>query len=322
MKFGTGLPIQGPLTTAESLRALATRAEALGFEHLWMADHIIIPKNITSLYPYTADREAPFEPTSFYYEPLTALAYVAACTERIRLGTHVLIVPYRNPVITAKQISTLDRLSGGRVILGIGVGWMEEEFKMLGWDYYSERGAVTDEYLRLYKELWTQDDPSFEGRFYNFSDAAFHPKPIQKPHPPIWVGGHTRAAIRRTAELGDGWIPIGLRPPAILEPEEMGQKINQIREMAEKAGRSPDAIEVCFSAGVNFTDGREASSSGERSLSSWFSGTPEQIAEDFRSYEAVGVSHFNVGIGRDRQGDLNARLESMEQFAKEIMPLL
>ena len=321
MHFGTSLPNQSPLANPESIRTIANRVEALGFDSIWLADHVVSPNQIDSYYPYSDTGQASAQthgPMHYYYETLTTLAYVAAFTERLKLGTHVLIVPYRNPVVTAKVVSTIDHLSGGRVILGVGVGWMAEEFPLLAAEDFAERGAVTDEYIRLFKELWTQEEPNFEGRFYRFSDAAFQPKPIQKPHPPIWIGGHTRAALRRVAELGDGWIPIGNRPLAVLEPEELRQSIHQIREMAQKAGRSPDAIEVCFSASANFTNGGSAPPAGQRRM---FAGTPEQIAEDIRSYQAVGVSHFNIGFGGVR-GDQNQLLETMERFAKEVIPLV
>ncbi len=216
--FGCSLPTRGPMAGPEALRSLAQRAEDLGYDSVWVSDHIILPRQVGSFYPYAADGVATFRPDEPYYEPLAALNFLAGCTQRVRLGTHVLILPYRNPVLTAKMLATLDVLSGGRVILGAGVGWMEEEFLALGLDTYHQRGAVTDEYIELYKELWTKDEPVFEGKYYQLSGSGFQPKPVQSPHPPIWIGGHTGPAIRRAAKYGDGWMPIGLRPPAILDP--------------------------------------------------------------------------------------------------------
>ena len=228
------------------------------------------------------------------------------------MGTHVLIIPYRNPVTTAKQLATLDVLSEGRVILGAGVGWMEEEFQALGLDTYHQRGAVTDEYLKLYKELWTKDNPEFEGEYFQLSDAGFEPKPVQKPHLPIWIGGHTGPAIRRAAQLGDGWMPIGLRPPAILEPEEMAAKIARLRTLTVRAGRPEDAVDVTFSTSVNFDD----SPSQSRRM---MTGRPEQIAADLRQYQDLGVSNFIIGF----QGGTVAEMqENMEQFSREVMTLI
>ena len=195
--FGTSVPTRGPLAGPTELRGLAQRADDLGFDHIWVSDHIILPREVASFYPYAADGVATFLPDQPYFEPLAALNFLAGCTRHARLGSHVLILPYRNPVLAAKMLATLDVLSEGRLILGAGVGWMEEEFQALGLDTYAQRGAVTDEYIQLYKELWTSDNPSFDGEYYQISGSGFSPKPAQKPHPPIWIGGHTGPAIRR-----------------------------------------------------------------------------------------------------------------------------
>ena len=265
-----------------------------------------------SFYPYAADGVATFRPDEDYYDPLATLNFLAGCTQKIRLGTHVLILPYRNPVVTAKMLSTLDVLSGGRVILGAGVGWMEEEFQALGLDTYAQRGAVTDEYIQLFKELWTKDEPEFQGEHYQLSGMGFMPKPVQKPHPPIWIGGHTNPAIRRAAEYGDGWMPIGLRPPAILEPEELAEKIARLRRLTVRAGRPEDAVSLCFSTGVTFDDSPGAT---RRMMS----GRAEQIATDLRQYQDLGVRNFILGFPGDSVAALD---EAMEQFSKQVMPLI
>tara|TARA_Y100001947_G_scaffold88169_1_gene74963 strand:+ start:1171 stop:2079 length:909 start_codon:yes stop_codon:yes gene_type:complete len=296
----------------EQLRSVAQRAEDLGYDHVWVSDHIILPKKVDSFYPYAADGVATFRPDEPYYEPLAALNFIAGCTQRVRLGTHVLIIPYRNPVLTAKILSTLDVLSGGRVILGAGVGWMEEEFQAMGLDTYKERGAVTDEYLQLYKELWTKESPSFNGKYYQISDSGFEPKPAQKPHPPVWIGGHTGPAIRRAAKYGDGWMPIGLRPPAILDPEELGGKIARLRKLTVEAGRPEDAVSLTFSTGVVFDD--SAGSSREM-----MHGGPEQIAADLRQYQDLGVSNFIITFQGATVPELQ---ENMERFSREVMTLI
>ena len=239
--FGTSMPSRGDMASPENLRTLAQRAESLGFDSVWVSDHIILPRKVDSFYPYAADGVATFRPDEDYYDPLATLNFLAGCTQKIRLGTHVLILPYRNPVVTAKMLSTLDVLSGGRVILGAGVGWMEEEFQALGLDTYKERGAVTDEYLQLYKELWTKESPSFQGKYYQISNTGFEPKPVQKPHPPIWVGGHTGPAIRRAAKYGDGWMPIGGRGSG---GASLAEKIVLLKKQAEEAGRDPDSLNI------------------------------------------------------------------------------
>ena len=310
--FGTSLPSRGEMAGPQQLRAIAQRAEALGYDHVWVSDHIILPKKVDSFYPYAADGVATFRPDEPYFEPLAALNFIAGCTNRIRLGTHVLIIPYRNPVLTAKIFSSLEVLSDGRVILCAGVGWREDEFQAMGLDTYKERGAVTDEYLELYKELWTSENPSFDGKYYQISGSGFEPKPAQKPYPPIWIGGHTGPAIRRAAKYGDGWMPIGLRPPAILDPEELGGKIARLRKLTVEAGRSEDAVDLTFSTSVVFND----SDISSREL---MQGRPEQIAADIRQYQDLGVSNFIIGLQGNTVPELQ---ENMERFTREVMTLI
>ncbi len=310
--FGCSAPSRGPLASPDNLRSIAQRAEDLGFDSVWVSDHIILPREVSSFYPYSADGVATFTPDQPYYEPISTLNFLAGCTHRVRLGTHVLILPYRNPVLTAKMLATLDVLSGGRLILGAGVGWMEEEFQALGLDTFAQRGAVTNDYIRLFKELWTNDNPEFHGEYYDVAGAGFLPKPVQEPHPPIWIGGHTGPAIRRAAELGDGWMPIGLRPPAILEPEEMATKIARLRRLSVQAGRPEDAVDICFSTNVSFA----APADPVRPM---MQGLPEQIAADLRQYQDLGVSNFIFSFPGD---SVAAQQEGMEQFSREVMPLI
>ena len=313
MQFGCTLPNRGELTSAENLKVMAQTAEKNGFDSVWVSDHIVIPTDIAPLYPYSDSGELPFDPDSPYCEPLTTLAFLSGVTNRVRLGTHVLVLPYRNPVLVAKMISTLDFLSGGRVILGIGAGWMEEEFEALDSPPFPHRGRVTDEYLEIYRELWTNTNPEFKGEFAHASGYKFSPKPVQQPGPPIWVGGHSGPAIRRAARYGDAWLPIGLRGTAGLEPDELKSKIQLLASLAETAGRDPASIKTCFSTDLGFDYGPD--SSERRTLS----GSPEQIAQDIRRYAEVGVEYFLFSY---RSGSVTEVLESMEQFASEVRPLV
>lgn len=312
VSFGCSLPSRGPMASPEALRSLAQRAEDLGFDSVWVSDHIVLPKEVSSFYPYSADGVATFTADQPYYEPISTLNFLAGCTHRLRLGTHVLILPYRNPVLTAKMLATLDVLSGGRVILGAGVGWMEEEFRALGLSSFEQRGAVTNEYIRLFKELWTSEEPEFHGEFYDVAGAGFLPKPVQQPHPPIWIGGHTGPALRRAAELGDGWMPIGLRPPAVLEPEELAAKISRLRTLTRRAGRPENAVTLCFSTDVVF----DRSAGPSRRM---MTGIPEQIAADLRQYQDLGVINFILGF---RVDSVDGQREVMERFSREVMPLI
>jgi probable F420-dependent oxidoreductase len=309
LAIGCTLPTSGPAADPSALGALAQAAEQLGFDSIWLSDHLVVPERISSSYPYSDDGRAPWTPTQAYLEPLASLAYVAGMTRKVRLGTHVLVMPYRHPLITAKMVATIDTLSGGRVDLGIGVGWMREEFEALDSPSYDRRGAVTDEQVALLKAVWTNDVTDFRGEFYQFERLGAHPHPVQKPHPPIWVGGHTGPALRRTARLADGWLPIGARGPALLPPEEIARNYATIRAEAEKLGRDPNAIKLCFSTNVAFD-------APERKP---FQGTVEQIVEDFRAYREIGVNSFLVGVGPAAPAEYEQRLR---RVAEQIRPAL
>jgi probable F420-dependent oxidoreductase len=228
----------------------------------------------------------------------------------------VLVVPYRNPVVTAKQLATIDALSGGRLIVGAGVGWWREEFEALAAPPYGERGAVTDEYLQLMKTLWTEDAPRFEGKYYRVADITMLPHPAQKPHPPIWIGGHTEPALRRTARLGDVWHPIGLRGPAGLAPDELSEKLARIRALARQAGRDPASIGVAFRAPLDLWPSRGKPGTGApRPLS----GRPDKVVADLRAYQAAGVDTVLFDFPKP---DPSAMLTLMRRVAREVRPLL
>ena len=202
------------------------------------------------------------------FEQLTLLSYLAGVTTRIRLVPSVMIVPHRPALLTAKILATLDVLSQGRLTLGVGVGWMEEEFQALGAPPFAERGAVTNEYLQAFKELWTSETPTFRGKYCQFSDLKFLPKPVQEPHPPIWVGGQSRLAIRRAAELGNGWHPVGGIPASPLEPEDLAQDLAFMRRCAERVERDPSELDVAMKTPLYDV----ASSPGGRSPPAFFRG--------------------------------------------------
>ena len=181
MKFGFYLPNQGPTARPGPLAEIARRGDRLGYHCMVVGDHILVPKVIDSPYPYTVGGEFPSAGSGEFLEQLTVLTFLAGITENIRLVPSVMIVPYRNPLLTAKMLATLDVLSKGRLTLGVGVGWMEEEFQALDTPPFAERGAVTDEYLQAFKELWTSDAPTFEGKYCRFSNINLLPRPVQKP---------------------------------------------------------------------------------------------------------------------------------------------
>ena len=306
---GCTLPTSGPAADPSALASLAQAAEDLGYASVWLSDHVVVPERITSSYPYSPSGSFPTRTEEPYLEPLVALSFLGGATRRVRLGTHVLILPYRHPLLVAKMISTLDNLSGGRVDLGVGAGWMREEFEALGHTYYERRGAVTDEMLRILQLVWTRDVTGFEGEFFRFAPLGAHPRPVQQPHPPIWVGGHSRPAIRRAARFGDGWLPIGGRPPADLPPDELAQDIAYLRAEAERAGRDPTSIRVCFSTNVVFDPPPDAGRP--------FHGSPDAIAAELRRYRAIGVQGFIVGFGALAPVEYERRLR---RFAEQVLP--
>lgn len=311
MRFGFPIPTRGALGTLETLARVARAADEYQYDSIWITDHIVLPKTSRSQYPYAADGKLDLEAAQHYLEPLTVMSYLAGVTERPAIGSSVLILPYRNPMLVAKMIATLDVLSRGRVILGVGVGWMEEEFRALNLPTFQERGAVTDEYIRILREVWTQERPSHTGRFFSFEEVRFYPKPVQKPHPPIWIAGHSKAAIRRAARLGDGWHPIGLRPPAGLYPDEFAKAAADLRAQAEAAGRDPKGIILSFRAPIKFTN---VSTAGGRTP---FIGSREQILEDIRTYQRLGVSHLIFDFAGP---SVDAIVEQLHRFAEEVRP--
>ena len=205
MNFGFSAPTRGPQSTPEALAKLVAHGEALGFGIVSVSDHVVMPRTANSTYPYSEDGS--FRGDAECMEQLTLHAYLAAMTTKLRLLTAVMVVPHRPPVLTAKVLATVDVLSGGRLIVGCGAGWLREEFEAIQALDFDRRGAVTNEYIRAFKELWTSDDPTFEGEFCSFSNLHFEPKPLQKPHPPVWTGGESPAALRRAGRLADRWFP-------------------------------------------------------------------------------------------------------------------
>ena len=319
MKYGFTIPGSGPLTAPEAMGQIAMRGEELGFDFLVCPDHIIFPRQVDSPYPYNQEGVHPGTGPGECLDQLTMLAFLAGQTNRIGLGTSVMIVPHRNPLVAAKTIATLDVLSGGRVILGVGVGWLREEFEVLDLPPFDERGAVTDEYLRAYIELWTCDAPEFHGKYVEFDNISFLPKPVQKPHPPIWIGGESRPAIRRAARLGNGWHPLGVnRLSPMNTPLKLRGAMDRLASEAERAGRDPAEIEIGFRVA-----GLDLSRSGNNVDRPRFAGNPEQVAEDIRAYQEIGVSNlvFDIGgVASSRASSTSQVIETLQQLSEQVWP--
>jgi probable F420-dependent oxidoreductase len=233
MKFGIMFANVMGFAEPEGAVAIGQAAEAAGFESLWTVEHVVVPAGYKSAYPYAEDGRMPGGEDAPIPDPLIWLAYVAASTSTIKLATGILILPQRNPVVAAKEIATLDRLSGGRVILGVGAGWLQEEFDVIGIPF-EDRGARLDDHIEAMRALWTQDKASMHGTHTSFDDAIMRPRPAQ-PSVPIHIGGHSMVAARRAGRLGDGFFPAKGDLPKLFAA---------MREAAVEAGRDPDAIEI------------------------------------------------------------------------------
>src|SRR5437867_9084259 len=243
MEFGVSLPSRGPLAKPDIVLKIAAKAEALRYASLFVSDHIVLPVSAArSVYPYSPTGQLPGGANQDYLEPLSLLDYLAQANTKERPRTSVLVVPYPNPLTTAKMLATIDVLSRGRVILGAGVGWLREEFEAVAAPPFEERGAVTDEYVKLMRAVWTTDPVTFEGKYCTVRDIHVLPKPAQRRGIPVWIGGHSGGAARRAGAIGDGWHPIAVRPPAMLAPGEDATKVKPIHPAPRPGRPRPKAI--------------------------------------------------------------------------------
>jgi probable F420-dependent oxidoreductase len=290
----------GFAATPEAILAAAAKAEELGFDAIFVNDHIIVD---------SSPRSAVWANT---YDPLVAMSFIAAHTARIGVGVSVLIAPYRNPIATAKALATIDRMSGGRLIAGVGVGWNEAEFNALGVPFH-ERGARTTECLRLWQACWAPGEVSFAGRFFAFSNMHFNPKPLQQPHPPIWVGGLSDAALRRAARFAAVWQPTPTPLAALIERQAA------LRRACERIGRdSPPETRMSFRVEFAPITGNVPPAGADRPVGH---GTPAEIAADLRRYrEAAGLDAFQINFqGLRSAGQL---IEAMDCFMRDVKPLV
>jgi len=311
MNIGVHVVNARPWATADSIVSLGTRAEALGFESLWVSDQLVIPSKLQPSFPYSTTRHYPIEVNQNFFEALSVLTYLAGRTRRVLLGTSVLVLPYRQPLVVAKQWATLDALSGGRTILGVGAGFMREQFEALGMDTFDRRGAATDEAIRLFRAAWAQGaEVSFTGDVYRFQPVWFLPKPARPGGPPIWVGGNGRRSIRRAAELGDGWhtVRIGL--------DELRTGVATLHELLDRNGRSAADVVVSgkFSLYCPGTGPRGEPHESE------LTGSAELIAARLRSYRDAGLQY--LVLDPTQHAAPAEALEAIEFFAREVGPLL
>ncbi|PYM23225.1 MAG: hypothetical protein DMD78_12525 [Candidatus Rokuibacteriota bacterium] len=289
MDIGCHLPVYGPAATREALTLFARRAEALGYDSLWVSDHVVIPHTIRSRYPYNATGDFPLSPSTDFLEPLTVLPLVAAVTSKIRLGTSVLVLPHRHPVLTAKMLATLDHLAPGRVILGAGVGWMKQEIELFGVPH-GRRGAWSDEAIRVMRACWREDRVSFKGEFFAFEDLGVRPRPANGTIP-IWIGGHTERALKRVVTLGDGWHA------AFPSAQKMRDGIADLKKACAKEGRDPATLTI--SARVGLPARKSA----------------DELISELQALRDMGVAHV---ILESRMRDLPEMVATYERFATDV----
>jgi probable F420-dependent oxidoreductase len=300
--FPPGLAI-----SRDTMAAVADLAEETGFDALWFGDHIIFPSRTTSPHPSSGHLDgAEIRSDEPVFDPLAVMAWLGARTQRVRLGFSVLVIPYRNPVATAKFLASLDVLTGGRIILGTGVGMMQEEFEALDTPF-KDRGAVTDEYLQVMRELWTADEPAFEGRHYRLPPGLhFLPKPVRGSIP-IWIGGNTKFALRRAARLGDGWLAV------YQTHEELARKWDELQQLGADEGRDP--AELTLAHQVRFFINDEHYPDAPPGV-----GPVGKVAEDITRFAELGVEHLELAMPPGPTTE--SILTQMHRFADEVRPRL
>ena len=308
MKFGVFLPVSGRAAGRKTLMQAAQQAEALGYDSVWAADRLVMPWKIETTYPYS--REATFivPPDRPFFDTLTCLAFLAGCTEKLELGMSVMVLPYRHPLHWARIATTIDHLATGRLIMGVGVGWMAEEFAAMNVPF-KERGKIADEQLTLLKQLWTEEHINFYGNYYNVDDIAFLPKPYRKPRVPIWVGGEGKYAQRRAAHYGDAWFPYFIK----ITPDGLAAEFENVRAEAKKAGRDPDEVQLacCLPVELTSTDGPP--------ITDYLKGSVRQVTDRLKQFVAAGAVHIGLQFMIPHYPE---RQEQIARFAKEALPEL
>jgi probable F420-dependent oxidoreductase len=307
-QFGLDVGIYGPLAEPETITTLAKFAEGAGFQSIWLADHVVFPAKFSSKYPFSATGSFPAPVTDPLLEPIAAMGVLAGATSKIRIGTAVLIIPYRNPVLLARMLITIDQFSGGRVILGAGVGWLKEEFEALDTFDFAKRGKVTDEYLEIFKALSVGGEVGYQGETYSFEAVHSVPGSVQRPHPPVLIGGVSDPALRRVAR-NDGWLAVALKA------EQMPERIAALKRICDEQGRRFDDLEMVYKIFINPGEPKEGPFGG-REVGS---GSEAQIIDDLKGILGAG---FQSIVVRYRGDSAAAQTEQMDRFVSDIVPRL
>ncbi len=311
MQFGFNLPNSGALADPEIMCRLAAEGEALGYDYLTVTDHVTLPDMAEPGYPYSETGSFYSTDSAHRHEMLTLAAYLAGITKRLRLVLAVLVVPHRPAVLAAKMLSTIDVLSGGRLTVGIGAGWLKAEFDAVVTTPFAERGAVTDEYVAAFKTLWTEKKPAIAGKYVHYDRLLLEPKPTQKPHPPIWVGGESGPSLRRAAKLGDAWYPIGTNNAHLLDSLPRYQAgVARLRQLTAAAGRDTGAVALTYRVKRYGEDLPDRASDGERRL---FSGSDADIVGDIHALQDLGVTAIDFDFERPQEAAVSAEMRSFRE---------
>jgi probable F420-dependent oxidoreductase len=308
VRLGVVIANQVAWATGDRILRLAVAADEAGLHSVWVADHIVMPASFESPYPMGAIQGFDPKDQETFFEPIVTLAYVASCTRSVRLGTSIVLPTLRHPAHMAKMVATLDNLSGGRVVLGVGAGWLREEFDALAIEHFEDRGALLDEHIAVMRALWGNEVAEFAGRFYDVPPVRCAPHPAQPQGPPIWIGGASKSALRRVAAIADGWQPM------VLTPDEITERAATLHRFALDGGRDPSTIDICARCdlAVGWTP--------EQTKPNGVYGEPELVAQRLREYERAGCTEMIFDL--QPEDVLEGRLETLARLAEEVVPLL
>ena len=312
MHIGFNAPTTGALIEPDCLRRIVTEGEALGFDYTTLADHIMVPRNLGSKYPYT-DSGEPAGTAAAWLEQLATTAYLAGLSSQLRFVLSVMVVPYRPAVLTAKMLATIDQLSKRRLTLGIGVGWCREEFDAIAAAPFDDRGRVTDELISACEELWSKADPRFDGKYVRFRDVVFTPKPVQQPIP-IWVGGESAPALRRAVRYADCWYPVGTNPQYPMNTfSRVKAALARLRGFAERGGRDPSSLKVALRVLIGPSARPRRTIDGEGEM---FTGGTADYVGDIGALADLGVNAVDVRL---LAATLAETLDNMHRFRDQVM---
>ena len=306
--FGLDVGIYGRLAMPEPVLTLARIAEDTGFASIWVADHVAFPVSFASKYPYAKEGDFPSKLDDPLLEPIAVLGVLAGATRRVKLGTAVLVMPYRNPLLQARQLVTIDQMSGGRLMLGAGVGWLEEEFEALGFHQFKQRGKATDEAIQIFKSIAGGGEVGFKGEIYNFEPVYSSPGSVQRPHPPVLIGGIADPALKRVVRHGTGWLATSIGP------DRLQEQLSRLKEICVEHGRAYDTISLVFKVFINIGQAKR-NQHDEREPAT---GSVAEIIDDLKRIRDLGFGEIVVRVRG--AASLEATRQEIERFATEIAP--